>query len=325
MKFAVIGTSWITSDYISSAIESGFWELSAVYSRSYEKGLDFAKNFDKDLVFTDINEFAKSDDFSAVYVASPNKFHYEQSKILLENGKHVICEKPITTYSWQLEELTKLANEKGLIYMEAIMCMHQHSLTLLKESADKLGAVSLANIDFCQRSSKYDAYLSGGLPNIFNPEMETGALMDLGIYCLYPILYLFGEPDSFKVEMFKLDTGIDAIDLITFIYSDKLVSIHVSKIGQSATGSDIQGAKGRIFIESISQLTNMHIIYNDGTKEQVTETASKTTLMGNEASAFYRFISDFESNKDFYHECQSLAIKVNSYLEKIRIAGGLPF
>ncbi|MFI3325711.1 MAG: Gfo/Idh/MocA family oxidoreductase [Clostridia bacterium] len=325
MKFAVIGTSWITESYIDGAISTGLWELCAVYSRTYQKGLEFGEKYGTDLVYTDLEEFAKSNEFSAVYVASPNKFHYEQCKILLENGKHVICEKPITTYSWQLMELTALAKENKLIYMEAIMFMHQPTMPLLKEAIAKIGDVTLGSIDYSQRSSKYNAYLNGELPNIFNPKMETGALMDLGIYCLYPALYLFGEPNDYTVNMVKLDTGVDALGVINLIYSDKIISVRYSKISQSIANSELQSDKGTIYIESISTLNNIYIKYTDGTLEQITNAFEKTVLMGNESVSLYKFISDYENNKDFYLECQKTSITVNKYIEDFRKRANLPF
>lgn len=325
MKFAVIGTSWITNSYIDGALDTNLWELSAIYSRSFEKGIDFGKNYDVDLIYTDIEEFAKSDAFSAVYVASPNMLHYEHSKILLENGKHVICEKPITTYGWQLAELTELANKSKLIYMEAIMFMHQPTKPLLEEAISKIGDISLALFEFSQRSSKYESFLLGEIPNIFNPKMQTGALMDLGIYCLYPAIYLFGEPSDFNVDMVKLNTGVDALGSVNLIYPEKIVSLRFSKIGQAAVNSDIQGVNGSIYIESISKLDNISITYTDGSTEQISEVTQKSVLMGNESVSFYNFINDYENNKDYYLICQEMAIKVNRYLEKIRKSGNLPF
>ena len=84
------------------------------------------------------------------------------------------------------------------------MFLHLPQRKILEEALSQIGTVSLAKIDFCQRSSKLDAYLNGELPNIFNPALETGALMDLGVYCLYPALALFGKPESFQIHPLML-------------------------------------------------------------------------------------------------------------------------
>ena len=94
LRFGTVGSGWITDEYIHGAKDSGLWELSAVYSRSRERGEEYAAKHGAKSVFTDLEEFASSPDLDAVYVASPNAFHYSQCKLLLEHGKHVICEKP---------------------------------------------------------------------------------------------------------------------------------------------------------------------------------------------------------------------------------------
>ncbi len=116
MKYGVIGTGWIAEEFVKGANLTGKMELAAVYSRTEEKGREFADKFGCKTVVTSLESFAKSNDFTSVYIASPNALHYEQSKLMLENGKNVICEKPITVTPEQLEELQQLADEKKLIY-----------------------------------------------------------------------------------------------------------------------------------------------------------------------------------------------------------------
>ncbi|MBR6551640.1 MAG: Gfo/Idh/MocA family oxidoreductase, partial [Clostridia bacterium] len=193
IKYSVIGTSWITNSFIEGAKRVEGLVLDGVYSRSEEKGKSFAQAVGAQRVFTSIEEVADSDtDF--VYVASPNSCHYEQCKFLLENKKHVICEKPITVTSEEFSKLFFLAEENNVRYFEAIMYMHTSARYALKEAVQSIGNITSAHFDYSQLSSKYNMLLAGGLPNIFNPKMKTGALNDLGIYCVYPAIDLFGEP-----------------------------------------------------------------------------------------------------------------------------------
>ena len=194
MHYAVIGTGWIVDSYIQGAALTGKWELAAVCSRSREKGLQFGSNYGVSTVYTSVEELAADPAVEAVYVASPNRFHYEQSKLLLNAGKHVLCEKPITVSPEECEELQQLAAAKGLIYMEAIMMLHLPQRQAVLDALPQLGRITSAHFDFSQLSSKYPALLRGELPNIFNPKMATGSLMDLGVYCVFPALDWFGEP-----------------------------------------------------------------------------------------------------------------------------------
>ena len=156
MRYGVIGTGWIAKSFIDGARMLCNSDFAAVYSRTQESGGRFARENNIPTVYTDINKFAKGD-FDAVYIASPNRLHYEQSKLMLENGKHVICEKPITVEPEELEELQVLAKKNGLIYIEAIMYMFNPARDLLKDAIAKIGRLTSVHFDFSQLSSKYPA------------------------------------------------------------------------------------------------------------------------------------------------------------------------
>ena len=74
--------------------------------------------------------------------------------------------------------------------------MHSPARQILKDAVASIGNIRSASFDFSQLSSKYKALVNGELPNIFNPEMKTGALNDLGVYCVYPAVDLFGVPEE---------------------------------------------------------------------------------------------------------------------------------
>ena len=187
-------------------------------------------------VYTDLAQMAADEEIDAVYIASPNRLHYEQSKLFLQHGKHVICEKPITVEPEELQELQELAQQKNLIYIEALIGVYLPQMKVLQGAVERLGPVHLARFDFSQYSSKYPAYLRGELPNIFNPQMATGGWMDLGIYCLYPAIMLFGVPDHVHAHARFLSTGADGSGCVTLQYPDKTVVLTYSKTAQGTIG-----------------------------------------------------------------------------------------
>lgn len=325
LRFGTVGTSWITDSYIEGALDSGLWTLTAVYSRALDKGRAFGAKYGVETVFTDIEEMAQSDLIDAVYIASPNRLHTEHVRIFLENGKHVICEKPLSAHAKDVKALQALAEARNLVYLEAIMFMHLPQRKLLEDALGKIGGVNIAKLDFCQRSSKYDAYLSGELPNIFNPELETGALMDLGVYCVYPALYLFGMPERTQVTAHLLASGADGSGVVSMSYPDKLVNLVYSKVGQSAANTDFQGNLGTVSLGSISKLANMEIIYNDSSRETLCGEEPKYKLMGYEAKDFYRYITDSEGSAAEYAQCRELAYMVSDYMEQLRRDAGIRF
>jgi predicted dehydrogenase len=103
MRYGVVGTGWIAKSFIDGARLLCNADFATVYSRTEESGGKFAAENGISTVYTDFDRFANGD-FEAAYVASPNRLHYEQSKKLIEAGKHVICEKPITVEPEELAE-----------------------------------------------------------------------------------------------------------------------------------------------------------------------------------------------------------------------------
>ncbi len=316
IKYSVIGTSWITRSFIEGAEGVDSLVLDGVYSRSREKGETFARETGALRVFTSFDELTQSDT-ELVYVASPNVCHYSQCKSLLEAGKHVICEKPITITADEFSELVSLASAKKLVYFEAIMYMHSKGRAILKNAVAKIGKIRSATFDFSQLSSKYPALVNGDLPNIFNPEMKTGALNDLGIYCVYPAVDLFGMPEEIIPSQHFLSTGADGCGSAVFRYSDKLITITYSKIGQSRGVSQIFGDKGTITIGSISQTDEISVYDNKGEKTVLLPDIEKKYLMGNEAVSAVEFIENSES--EFLKECQDMNLKVLRCMERMRV------
>lgn len=325
LNFGTVGSGWITDEYIHGALDSGLWNLTAVYSRTRERGEEYAQKHGAELVFTDLEEMASSPRIDAVYIASPNSLHYEHCKIFLEHGKHVICEKPLCAQAKKVKELQQTAAEHGAVYLEAIMFLHLPQRRILEEAISRIGKVSMAKIDFCQRSSKLDSYLEGTLPNIFNPKLETGSLMDLGVYCVYPALHLFGKPESFQIDAVKLDSGADGNGIITMRYPEKLVTLTYSKLGQAGANTDIQGSEGTVSVESISRIAEISLWKKDGTTEKLYGGDEKYKLMGWEAKDFHRYITEPDASAKEYEYCSQLSVDVAEFMEEARKKVGILF
>ena len=322
MKYGIIRTGWIAESFIEGARLKCGADISAVYSRIAERGSAFASKNGIPRVFTDMESFLASD-IEAVYIASPNVCHFPQSRMCLEAGKHVICEKPVTVTPEQYAECKAIADAKGLVYIEAIMYMHTPGREILRNSINSIGKISSAHFDFSQLSSKYPAYLRGENPNIFNPEMATGAFMDLGIYCVYPAIDLFGMPGRITADSVFLDSGADSSGTAVLNYSDKLVTLTYSKTGQDYSGSSVYGDEGTICVESISKLVSGVMFDGGGKRSVILPDIPKAELMGFEAEDFERFIRDIHDEK--YALCDEMSRKVLSVMEKIRECSGIRF
>ena len=326
IKLATIGTSWITEAFLLGCqLLKNKFKLTAVYSRDYQKGLKFGSKFGCEKVICNLEELANDPTIEAVYIASPNAFHYSQSKLMLEHKKHVICEKPITVTPKELEELLALSKQNGVVYMEALIARHLPAWNRVQDTIKHLGRISHARFDFSQRSTKYDGYVKGEHQNIFDPKMCTGALMDLGIYCIYPALGWFGDVNIVYSFCRKLSTGADGEGGAVLHFSDLTAELTWSKTGETRIGSEIIGENGTIVLPSISKMTNIKLILKDGTVETLTDEPDKPTLMSYEANDFYRYITDYQNNKADLDSANELALKVSQLMFKIRKQSGIEF
>lgn len=176
VRYATIGRGKIAETFIEGAKLTKRFSLDAVYSRSEADGREFAQKHSAKKVYTSISDLARDPEIDAVYIASPNACHFEQSKALIEAGKHVLCEKPITSCAEEYARLKKLADSKGVIYMEAIIPIYTHFRTAIKDALFEIGNICMAKLDYCQLSSRYDAFMAGEDTNIFNMSLKAGTL-----------------------------------------------------------------------------------------------------------------------------------------------------
>ena len=155
--------------------------------------------------------------------------------------------------------------------------------------------------------------------------MCTGALMDLGIYCIYPALGWFGDVNIVYSFCRKLSTGADGEGGAVLHFSDLTAELTWSKTGETRIGSEIIGENGTIVLPSISKMTNIKLILKDGTVETLTDEPDKPTLMSYEANDFYRYITDYQNYKADLDSANELALKVSQLMFKIRKQSGIEF
>ncbi|TRY42586.1 Gfo/Idh/MocA family oxidoreductase [Geobacillus sp. LEMMJ02] len=293
IRFATIGTNWITEAFLDAARLVDSIELAAVYSRTEETAKQFADKVGAPRTFTDLHELAGSPDIDAVYIASPNALHAEQAILLMNHGKHVLCEKPLASNAREVKAMIEAAERNGVVLMEAMKATLLPTFRSIREHLPKLGRIRRYVANYCQYSSRYDAYKQGTVLNAFNPAFSNGALMDLGVYCLYPMVVLFGQPRGVKAQSVKLESGVDGEGSIVLDYGDMDAVVFYSKITNSHLPSEIQGEDGNMIIDAIHTPTKAEIRYRDGRVEDITAPQDKPPMYY-EAQEFIRLIENGE-------------------------------
>ncbi|MGD6994700.1 Gfo/Idh/MocA family protein [Sutcliffiella horikoshii] len=289
IRFGVIGTNWITESFINAALESEDFRLTAVYSRKEETAKNFGEKFSVTTTYTDLNEFSRSNEFDAVYIASPNSLHAKQAIACMNQGKHVLCEKPIATNTRELSEMIAAAKRNNVVLMEAMKSTLLPNFLAVKENLHKIGKIRRYVASYCQYSSRYDKYKEGTVLNAFKPEFSNGALMDIGIYTIYPMVALFGKPKALFAMAHMLESGVDGQGSILFQYDGMDASVAYSKIANSYLPSEIQGEEGTIILDTIHTPEKIRIKYKDGSEEDIT-VSQKDQSMFYEAEEFIRLI-----------------------------------
>ncbi|OQM45940.1 oxidoreductase [Anoxybacillus sp. UARK-01] len=271
IRLATIGTNWITQEFLQAAQPISQLTLTAVYSRDEEKAKQFAAKTGAKRTFTHLEEMAKSDEIDAVYIASPNSLHAEQAVLLMNHGKHVLCEKPLASNTKEVQAMVEAAKANDVVLMEAMKTTLLPNFQAIRRHLHKIGKIRRYFASYCQYSSRYDAYKQGTVLNAFNPAFSNGALMDLGVYCLYPLVVLFGKPQSLKASSVMLESGVDGEGSIVLHYGDMDAVVMYSKITNSYVPAEIQGEEGSIVIDAIHTPTKVEIRYRDGRVEDITE------------------------------------------------------
>ncbi|TXK84508.1 Gfo/Idh/MocA family protein [Paenibacillus sp. N3.4] len=289
IRFAVIGTNWITEEFIHAARETGEFALTAVYSRTEEKAAEFAGKFEIPHLFTDLNAFARSDTFDAVYIASPNSLHAEYAIHCMNHGKHVLCEKPAASNTAEVTAMVEAARSNKVVFMEALKSTLMPNFQVIQDNLHKLGKVRRYFASYCQYSSRYDAYKEGKVLNAFNPIFSNGSLMDLGVYCIYPLVVLFGAPERVQASGLLLESGVDGEGSLLLRYKEMDAILMHSKISSSYLPAEIMGEHATMVIDKINEPEHVEIRYRDGSVESLTQQQGART-MRYEAAEFIRLI-----------------------------------
>lgn len=303
INFGVIGTNVITERFLEAGKDAEGFCLRGVYSRSREKAVDFARKHGADLAFDSLEDMASCKEIDAVYVASPNSLHASQSIQMLKGGKHVLCEKSIASNQREFEEMKKAALENRRILLEAMRSVYSPGFQAIRENLHKLGKIRRVSFQYCQYSRRYDNFKKGIIENAFNPALSNGALMDIGVYCVHPLVSLFGKPEKVISSSLKLSNGIDGAGTILAEYPDFQGELLYSKITDSRVPSQIQGEEGSMVIREIPDPQEVVLYYRDGRTETL-EIPRTENNMVYEIREFLRLIREKRYSHEYLENSQ---------------------
>ncbi|WP_413736901.1 Gfo/Idh/MocA family protein [Sodalis sp. RH21] len=320
IRFAVIGTNWITRQFIDAAHESGKLKLTAIYSRRIEQAHNLGADYPVQHYFDSLDALAASDAIDAVYIASPNSFHCPQALLFLSHKKHVICEKPLASNLQEVERMIACARDHQVVLFEAFKTAYLPNFLALRQALPRVGKIRKVLLNYCQYSSRYPAYLAGEHPNTFDPAFSNGSIMDIGFYMLASAVALWGEPLALHATAALLASGVDGHGTVCLDYGDFDVTLCHSKVSQTALPSEIQGEEGSLIIEKMSECQQIVLVPRGGNKQELTEPQHINTMLY-EAERFAALVDGGEVD----HAGLALSRSTAKLLTEIRRQTGVVF
>lgn len=260
IRFGIVGTGKIVDWMLAGASQDSRFEAAAVYSRTEEKAHEFASRYGIAHCFTSLEGMAASGLIDAVYVASPNYCHAEQSILFMNHGLHVLCEKPMASNAREARLMIEAAKQNDVTLMEAMVATLNPNFDVVRRYLPRLGTIRRYFASYCQYSSRYDKLKEGVVLNAFNPDLSNGAVMDIGVYTIYPMIALFGKPQSLQADGIILSTGADGQGVVNFHYPEMNATVMYSKIANSYVPSEIQGEAGNLVVDEIHVINSVTYI-----------------------------------------------------------------
>jgi D-xylose 1-dehydrogenase (NADP+, D-xylono-1,5-lactone-forming) len=219
VRWGFLSTAKINDLLLAGAERSELVDVVAVASRDERRAAEYARERGIERAHGSYDALLDDPEVEAVYVSLPNSLHVEWSVRALEAGKHVLCEKPLSRRSHDVERAFDAAEQTGRILMEAFMYRHNPQTARVKELVEggAVGRLRLVRSTF--------TYPHTDAENIRqDPALDGGGLMDLGCYCVSVSRLLAGEPEEVFGEQVLSRTGVDEVFAGTMRFADDVVA-----------------------------------------------------------------------------------------------------
>lgn len=245
LRIGMIGTGRIAARFVDEIkyVEQKYQiGLQFVYNPHPQSAAYFADQHNIRYATDDLATFI--DGVDAVYIATPHETHGNYIRKMLENGKHVLCEKPMTLSGAEARELFALAKERQLVLMEAVKTAYCPGFVALQELLNQgvIGCIHDVEACFTKIGSAAGREIWGDY---------AGSFLELGSYCMLPVARLLGT-DAKATHIWSLQsvTGCDSYTKVIFENKIQCATVKTG-LGVKSDGElMIAGEKGYIHIPS---------------------------------------------------------------------------
>jgi predicted dehydrogenase len=258
VRLGVISTARINTSVLKGARESDRVDVIAVASRELARATAYAVEYEIDRPYGSYEALLADPDVEALYISLPNSLHVEWSIAALEAGKHVLCEKPFARSPEKVERAFDTAEHNGRVLMEAFMYRHHLQTYALHElvSSGRLGELRQVRAAF--------SFTLHDPQNVrLRPELEGGALMDVGCYCINVARLLAGEPRLVFGRQIIGETGVDIRFAGLLEFPDDVVAgFHCGFDLPYESALEAIGSEGKVFVAEPWRCRDPHLELN---------------------------------------------------------------
>ncbi|ENN79502.1 trans-1,2-dihydrobenzene-1,2-diol dehydrogenase [Dendroctonus ponderosae] len=223
LRWGIASAGNISSDFVQAlkGLPPGEHRVVAVAARALQRAQEFAGRHDVDRPYEDYRALAQDPDVQVVYVGAVNSQHFEVATLMLQHGKHVLCEKPLALNERQARRMVELARSRNLFLMEGIWSrffpVYRRVRQLLDASA--VGEPRFVSTAFGDRLEDLD--------RVKRKELGGGATLTLGVYMLQLQQLVFGNLQPLKVAVagHTNEEGVDVAAAATFTYPGQKIAV----------------------------------------------------------------------------------------------------
>ncbi len=245
LRWGLLGTARINRAVIPPIRGSKNSRLLAIASRTTEKAAQSATSWGIPRYYSDYEALLADPEIDVIYNSLPNNLHTEWSLRAMRAGKHVLCEKPLTISSQDVDTLIAVSQETGRVITEAFMYRHHPQTLLVKRMVDdgEIGRLQLVRGTFSYVNTRQG-------DTRFDPTMGGGSLWDIGGYSIGYACYLAGSmPQKVFGNQVTGPTGVELRYAGQLIFPNDVISqFESSFITEYKVGMEISGDKGRIIV-----------------------------------------------------------------------------
>jgi D-xylose 1-dehydrogenase (NADP+, D-xylono-1,5-lactone-forming) len=245
VRWGILSTADINRKVIPGLRRSEKAELIAVASRDAAPAETYAREWQIDRAYGSYDELLADSDVEAIYNPLPNTMHVDWSIKALEAGKHVLCEKPLTRHPEDAVKAFDAADRAGRVLSEAFMYRHNPQTKKLKELID---SGTIGELRLVRSAFSYGMYDEQNIR--LRTDLEGGALMDVGCYCVSGLRLLGGEPERVWGEAWYGPSGTDWVFTGTLRFPGSVIAIF--DCGTAMTERDeleAIGSEGSLFLD----------------------------------------------------------------------------